>query len=143
MRIVKFSVEYRGMIWHDELKVSSAINSEEEIQQVIADQNEGKGDGKRVLISIDDIEIDYSEFSWDELQKDERKRLSGKVKRAINLKSSGHIWTKKNLVSLTDGSDILECAKCGVTGKRYAFSEMIYASGKLGNVEYCNKFRGK
>ena len=62
---------------------------------------------------------------------------------SVNIKTSGHVWDKKNLVTIVKGKkayDEVECRYCGIKGKRYGFETVeIPERYNKTNVYQCPK----
>lgn len=61
----------------------------------------------------------------------------------VNIKTSGHVWDKKNLVTIQQGKktyDEVQCRHCGIKGKRYNFTH-VTVDGRYSkkNVYQCPK----
>lgn len=60
-----------------------------------------------------------------------------------DIKTSGHVWSKQNLVTLNRRGKMFDemlCENCGMKGRRYGFvSVEVSESYKLENVRLCPK----
>lgn len=58
-----------------------------------------------------------------------------------NIRTSGHIWEKQNLVTIGRGGrmyDEMICKNCGMKGKRYGFTSVeVSEKYKIENVQRC------
>lgn len=60
-----------------------------------------------------------------------------------DIKTSGHIWEKQNLVTINSRGkmyDQMTCKNCGMKGKRYGFTSVeVSENYKFENVHRCPK----
>jgi len=59
------------------------------------------------------------------------------MKTVIPVDSLVHEFDKVNLVTGKDGCDTWKCRKCGLTGKRRGFTDMLQVNGKKSIIENC------